>query len=118
MKVLIIDDDADLLEMTARRLSRKGIQIVIASRWSEARNNLQKNQDLDAIICDLFLNHGENGLEFFNKEIKGIFLGKFILATGDDSIEEQLKKLAKENQSFFSIQKPYTTDQIFNLLNA
>lgn len=117
MKILIIDDDADLLEMTARRIARKGAETFCAKNISEAAEQLQKNPDLTGIICDLFLQDGENGLNFYEQYVKGKFNGKFVLATGDDMADNRIAKYNAEDKLFCSMEKPYSVEKALEILN-
>ncbi len=118
MKILIIDDDADLLEMTSRRITRKGAEAVTASNLKEASDIIQKNPDLISIICDLFLHNGENGLTFYEQEIKNKFKGKFVLATGDGSADPKIEVYKKEDKLFYCVEKPYPIEEVLEFFNA
>ena len=116
MKVLLIDDDADLLEMSTRRFKKKGFEIDSAQNLTAARNFLKNDSSIHSIICDLFLLDGENGLDFFEKEIKNQFKGKFILATGDDTADPRIEKLKGEYKLFTCFQKPYSIDDVIKYI--
>ena len=110
MKVLLIDDDADLLEMTVKRFKRKGYEAEFAQNLSSARNILKNSTDINSIVCDLFLLDGENGVDFFENEVKSTFKGKFVLATGDDTADPRIEKNKQNNKNFTCFQKPYSID--------
>ena len=118
MKILIIDDDVDLLEMTARRLVRKGAETFCAANLKEAVEKFQQTPDLTGIICDFYLQDGENGLMLYEQHVKGKFKGKFILATGDDSADIRIGKYIKEDSLFRCVEKPYSIDKVLELLGA
>ena len=118
MKILIIDDDIDLLEITARRIGKKGLQNVTASDIKYAEEILEKTNDLEGIICDLFLKNGENGLDFYEKTIRKKFPYKFVLATGDKDADARIKKFSKEDKLFFSVEKPYSIDEVIAFFQA
>ncbi|WP_186646558.1 response regulator [Fluviispira vulneris] len=116
MKVLIIDDDSDLLEMAARRMKKKGIDVLTALNLSDAFEILKKTTEINAIICDLFLANGENGIDFFENELNHIFKEKFILTTGDDSADNRIEKLKNSYSNFSCMQKPYSIDELLKYL--
>lgn len=116
MKGLLIDDDADLLQMSSRRIKKKGIAVETAQNLATARDILKSNSDIQFIICDLFLLDGENGLDFFEKEVNSQFKGKFILATGDDTADSRIEKFKNENAKFTCFQKPYSIDEVIKYI--
>ncbi len=112
MKLLIIDDDKDLLMMTSRRLSRKGIESVCASSLSEAKEIFAQNQKFDGIVSDYYLENGENGLSFYEEHVRGVFAGKFVLATGDDRADGRIGKYCKEDSQFSVLEKPFSVETL------
>jgi DNA-binding NtrC family response regulator len=118
VKILIIDDDADLLEMTARRLKRKGFETSSASTLSDATSLFDAEQNsFAAVICDLFLADGENGLNFFEALKAKNFRGYFILATGDDSGDVRISQYAATESRFTCLQKPFPLEELVLLLS-
>jgi len=67
-KILIVDDEEDVLELVRYNLDRSGYQIITASSGEEALSKARKNS-LDLIILDLML-PGIDGLEVC-KKLKG-----------------------------------------------
>ena len=118
LKVLIIDDDPDLLEMTSRRVAKKGYETYSALTLPEAQTILATNTDVIGIICDLYLSQGENGLDYFESEIVGKKALKFILMTGDDMADERIELLEKREPNFKCLQKPYSIDEVADFLKA
>ncbi|MBX9704435.1 MAG: response regulator [Silvanigrellaceae bacterium] len=116
-KILLVDDDAELLDMAKRRLSRKGFHVLVATQLSEVRDYLKNTPDIQAIICDLFLSHAENGLSFYIDELRNKFKFKFILATGDDTSDPRIDVLVQQDVLFACIQKPYCIDDVVQLIN-
>ena len=60
-KILVIDDDKDLLEIIYALLSRKGYEVEIDSNWDSANNKIASFQP-QVILLDVFLT-GIDGLE-------------------------------------------------------
>ena len=67
-RILIVDDEEDVLELVRYNLDRSGYQIITASSGEEALSKARKNS-LDLIILDLML-PGIDGLEVC-KKLKG-----------------------------------------------
>lgn len=64
-RILIIDDDKDLLEVVQSLLIRKGFEVVSFSSWDEAYKDLPNFQP-HVILLDVFLS-GIDGLEICKK---------------------------------------------------
>ena len=65
MKILVIDDDKDLLEVTKSLLSRKGYEVETNDNWDGALQQLDSFQP-QLILLDVFLN-GIDGLDICKK---------------------------------------------------
>jgi DNA-binding NtrC family response regulator len=115
MKLLLIDDDEELLGMVSRRLTKKGAVTLCATNLSSAKNIVQKNSDITGIICDLFLADGENGIQFYEEYIQGKYAVKFILATGDTSANPKIAQYLKNEKLFKCVEKPYSMDNVLEL---
>ena len=64
-KLLIVDDDKDLLEVTRSLLIKKGFEVEIDTSWDDAMNRIESFQP-QLILLDVFLN-GIDGLEICKK---------------------------------------------------
>jgi DNA-binding response OmpR family regulator len=56
MKILIIDDELDLLENVRGILTKEGFEVESASEFKEA-NRMISNNSYDLVICDIMLPH-------------------------------------------------------------
>ena len=65
MKILVIDDDKDLLEVTKSLLSRKGFEVETNDNWDGALQLLESFHP-QLILLDVFLN-GIDGLDICKK---------------------------------------------------
>jgi PAS domain S-box-containing protein len=64
LRVVLVDDDAVILERTARLLERWGCQVIMAASGPQAEALLaRESASPDLIISDLRLDHGELGTE-------------------------------------------------------
>lgn len=74
-KILVIDDDKDLLEVTQALLTKKGFEVKINNNWEEALESISAfNPQL--ILLDVFLN-GVDGLDIC-KQLKSMPYTKHI----------------------------------------
>ena len=62
MKILLVDDDADVLEYTAQVLEDAGYAVRAASRADEAEIILGTGEPFDLLITDIVM-PGRNGVE-------------------------------------------------------
>lgn len=53
-KILMIDDDTDILEVTKSLLAKKGYETVINTTWAEAQKTLETYEP-QVILLDVFL---------------------------------------------------------------
>lgn len=117
LKILLIDDDDDLLEITERRLLKKGFEVTAVASLAAAR---QKQANVPtgtfgAVISDLFLK-GENGLTFFEHLKAEGFQGSFILTTGNADGDPRIPFHLASSQGFFCLEKPYPFENLLNIL--
>lgn len=118
MKILLIDDEEDLLAMTARRLGKKGIEVVAVIDLVGAREAFHApGARFDAIVSDLFLG-AENGLSFFEAVTQAGWQGPFILVTGDEDGDPRVRAFKGTRSNFRCLQKPYAMDDLINLLKS
>jgi len=69
MKILMIDDDTDLLEITQSLLSKKGYEVAISNCWEDGLKTIE-NFEPQLILLDVFLN-GVDGLDIC-KQLKSM----------------------------------------------
>ena len=60
-RILVVDDDKDLLEVTHALLTTKGYEVVIENNWEDAISKMDTFQP-QLILLDVFLN-GIDGLD-------------------------------------------------------
>ena len=68
-RILVIDDDKDLLEVTHALLTKKGYEVMIDTTWEDALLKLETFQP-QLILLDVFLN-GIDGLDIC-KQLKSM----------------------------------------------
>jgi DNA-binding NtrC family response regulator len=116
LKILLIDDEKELLSIINRRLSRKGFECLLANTLAQAQEHLQTHvADLGAIVSDLFLEH-ENGLNFLEVARQGGFQGPFVLTTGDEDGDVRVHTFKATQPNFFCLQKPYSFEELLKIL--
>lgn len=65
LRVLLIDDEVELLDALARTLSRRGLQVLTAAGGGEALQTLQR-QVVDVVLCDVKM-PGLDGIDLLRR---------------------------------------------------
>lgn len=68
-RILVVDDDKDLLEVTQALLAKKGFQVEIGTSWEEAQERIESFEP-QLILLDVFLS-GIDGLDIC-KQLKAM----------------------------------------------
>ena len=71
-KVMLIDDDVDLIEMNRAVLRARGHEIVAAYSAKEARKLLAAGEPFDVVVLDIMMETPDAGIEL-GREIHGKF---------------------------------------------
>jgi DNA-binding NtrC family response regulator len=61
--VLLVEDNPDVLEITAYMLEDAGYDVICANTPEQARKLASNRADIDMIVTDLHLHQGANGVE-------------------------------------------------------
>lgn len=107
-KILIIDDDASILEVLQMRLKALGYSVSIAKDGDEAKKALFLNK-INLVLVDLRLSE-ENGIELMGDIIKNYPKLPIIIITAHGSIESAVEAMRKGAYSY--ITKPFRNDDL------
>ncbi|WP_347273276.1 sigma-54 dependent transcriptional regulator [Candidatus Kuenenia sp.] len=107
-KILIIDDDASILEVLQMRLKALGYSVSIAKDGDEAKKALFQNK-INLVLVDLRLSE-ENGVELMGDIIKNYPTLPIIIITAHGSIESAVEAMRKGAYSY--ITKPFRNDDL------
>jgi DNA-binding NtrC family response regulator len=114
-KVLVVDDETDFLETLVNRLRKRKIDATGVSS-GEAALDIMRQQPFDAVILDVKMPGGMDGIEAF-REIKKIQpLTEVILLTGHASVETSIEGL--KLGAFDYLLKPVKLEQLMQILGA
>ena len=108
VKILIVDDEKDFVEMFSLRLTRQGEKISAAYSGQEALDLLEKTV-IDVVILDIRM-PGMDGIETLKKIKAGYPLVEVILLTGHGSTETAVEGM-KEG-AFDYLMKPADFEDI------
>ena len=114
-RILIVDDDPDILRTLTRGLERRHYEVVCAAKADSAYSVLE-NQHIDAVVLDLLMPQIAGdvlALAIIRKWPR--MVGRIILMSGDPSRGEQLKL---RGAPFPFLAKPFTFDQLCRLIET
>lgn len=82
IRVLVVDDDPDILEMISRLFVRFGFSTVTASSGNKAWDILQKDTNISIVISDIRMPDGD-GVELLKRiRAKSVGFPKFLVISG------------------------------------
>jgi DNA-binding NtrC family response regulator len=113
IKVLVVDDNQDLLETFAMILMRRGYSVQTADNGASAVNKF-KDQSFDVTLMDIVMPE-MNGVDAF-KKIKEIQPGAPIILMTAYS-DEELIQTARDEGARQIIHKPIRIDELLQLIN-
>ena len=90
-KILILDDDQDLLSIVKSLLKKKGFEVWTFADWQKAWENIKRNKP-NLILLDVFL----KGIDGIGKALVEGFLQKGASVSTCSRTEEKLSNLKKE----------------------
>jgi len=109
--ILVVEDDADVRQVTVARLSEFGQRVIEAADAREALDILAKRPDIDLLFTDIALPGGMNGLELARQARKLRPDLRVLFVSGYAS---SLHSSAGTPGEF--LQKPYRRDELGNAL--
>jgi two-component system, response regulator RegA len=90
-KVLLVDDEADLLEVMVERIEARGVQVVTATCVDEALECIAA-EEFDAVVLD-FMMPGMDGIETLKRLKQDKPDLRIILLTGYATVEKSAEAL-------------------------
>ncbi|HEY8606618.1 MAG TPA: response regulator [Noviherbaspirillum sp.] len=110
-KVLLVDDDLDLLEVTATLFRQYGYEVVTATDGTEAREVLNCTQDIEVLLTDVAL-PGLGGVQLAHEARRLRRDMKIILVSGNLTMTDASGLV----DSFEFLMKPYRISDVLRLL--
>jgi PAS domain S-box-containing protein len=80
--VLIVEDEADLMEVASELFQSMGYDVITASNGTDALDILQRKTHVDILFTDVMMPNGMNGIELARFAAKRYPAMKVILASG------------------------------------
>ena len=107
--VLIVDDEKDFLETTVNRLLKRSIEAVGAASGEDALALMRKRL-FDAVVLDVKMPGGMDGIEALREMKKIQPLAEVILLTGHASVETSIEGM--KLGAFDYLLKPVTLEDL------
>lgn len=114
MRLLLVEDDADLREAVARNLARSGFTVDTAATLAEAVASVEV-QSYDAIVLDLSLPDGD-GLELIRRLRAKRDPTPILVLTARDRVEDRVRGLESGADDY--LVKPFAHDELVARLRA
>lgn len=108
MRVLLVDDETDFVETLAKRLGKRGIAVLCASRGEQALEVLAANP-LDVVVLDVKM-PGLDGLEVLRRIKAGHPQVEVIMLTGHADMDAAIRGM--ELGAFDYLMKPTSIEEL------
>ena len=113
-KVLVVDDDNDVLAANARYLRIKGFEVAVANSAEGAFNHL-KEQSIDAVVTDLIM-PDVNGLAFARELRLSHPLTPIVFFSGHANVQDVVKAMRLGAVDF--LEKPIDPETLLRTLTT
>jgi DNA-binding NtrC family response regulator len=113
-KVLVVDDEQDFLETLVNRLMKRDIDTIGATSGEEALK-IMKEDMFDAVVLDIKMPGGMDGIETLREMKKIQPLAEIVLLTGHGSVETSIEGL--KLGAFDYLLKPIKLEELLTKLS-
>ncbi len=114
LKVLIVDDEEDSLELVKNVIKSLGFNIVAVSSGQEALKILQESKDINVVLADLVMS-GMNGIELIKAARRLGINQKFIIITAYGEMDSYIEAMNLGVVDY--INKPINSEHLSLLLS-
>lgn len=117
MKVLVVDDEKDIVEIVKGRLTKEGHDILVAYDGDVAWQMIQDDQTIELVVCDWMM-PGLDGIELVKKVREAEYSDYiyFILLTAKGNRKDLVEGMRAGADDF--IKKPYDSDELIWRIKA
>ena len=109
-KVLVVDDESELLEVAVNYLEEMGFEVLAATDGLHALQTLRANPDIELLLTDIVMPGGMNGVELANKILEERPDLKLLYMSGYPS--RVLAERSGTNLDAPLITKPYSREKL------
>lgn len=115
MKILVIDDDTDLLEVTKSLLTKKGFEVATHTNWEDALKQIETFEP-QLILLDVFLN-GVDGLDIC-RQLKSMPHTKHIPVLIFSAYPQVAERVIYEYEADDFIAKPFEINDLITKMHS
>ena len=113
--ILLVDDEVPFVETMAKRLNKRGFDILSAYSGQEALDRLSLHSNIDVVILDVKM-PGMDGIQVL-EEIKNRFpITEVIILTGHATVESAIEGM--KLGAFDYLMKPCDMDQLVSKVES
>jgi len=113
-RILVVEDEAEVMEHTSRALRQLGHMVDEASTFERAQSLLRRKSHYDVVLTDIHLDNGHSGWRLVDQCLKTHALTRVIVTSGRLSREQLVAE--KYGDRVVCIPKPLTAEILDNLL--
>ncbi len=113
--VLLVDDEADFVEIMTKRLKKRGFQVEVAYSGPEALDALSKTEKIDIVLLDVKM-PGMDGIEALGEIKKHNPLVEVIMLSGHATVDSAVEGL--KLGAFDYLMKPCDIKVLMQKLNG
>lgn len=114
-RVLVVDDEPDLLELAAEQLQQMGYQILMANNGYEALDLLAQNTDIDLVFSDVVMPE-MSGYELAATIAQRYPAVKLLLASGFTERASKNGKNGDRDEAYPLLSKPYSATTLAKMV--
>ncbi len=114
IKILVVDDEYDLLEVASAYLEDMGFEVIAATNGEQAMKSIESNPDIELLLTDIVMPGGMNGTELSKKARKKLPNIKILYMSGFPSGVIADKSGTDLDAPLLT--KPYSLDELSSAL--
>lgn len=114
-KILVVDDSISVRQTLAMTLQRSGYQVVQAQNGREALHQIQQNNGIQLVICDIEM-PSMNGFEFLNNYHQDVTLPQVPVIMLTSRTGDKHRLLAQELGAVGYFTKPYREGEMLKAI--
>jgi len=109
IRILLVDDEIDFVEVLAERLKRRGFTVTTAFNGQEALGTIEEGRGPDVVVLDVVM-PGLGGIETLREIKKRSPLTEVVMLTGHATVETAIEGM--KLGAFDFLMKPTEADEL------
>ena len=117
-RVLVVEDDPEVLDVTVETLRRMDYEVLTASDGPAAIAVLQREADIDILFSDVVMPRGVNGVELARTALRLRPRLRVLLVSGYPMPALSAPQILGADSEFAFLSKPYRSSELAETLRA